>query len=148
MAEPDFMDHDRSRMSIITDWRARDEDLPDVEPGEEFECVIAPQKFVVLHQVRIVNSLPGGDMTLAHLGIGNVKEVPFELNGTDGSVRTYRLKGLDNDTLKKALVKTGAAVATRNTIAIAPGLEVRVVLRNEGRAPAKPRAALLVQEER
>jgi hypothetical protein len=135
------------RLSVITDWRVREDDLPDVAPGEEFEYVIAPQKFVVLHRIRVVSSLPRGDMALIRLEIGMVKDIPFELESTDGPVRTYRLKGLNDDDLKKRLIKTGAAVATKDSIAIAPALEVRTVLRNEGSRPAKPRAALLVQEE-
>jgi hypothetical protein len=129
-----------ARTSVITDWRTSEEDLPDVAPGEEYERVIAPQKFVVLRRIIV------RDMALIHLQIG-VVEVPFELESTDGSVRRYRPKGLDDDALKKRLVATGAAVATSNSIAIAPNLEIRTQLRNEGDAPTKPRAALLVQEE-
>jgi hypothetical protein len=134
------------RMSVITDWRTKEDDLPDVAPGEEYEYVIAPQKFVVLHRIRVVNSLPGGDLTLVRLKIGAIEDVPFELDRVDGLVRTYRLKGLDNEDLKKLLVRTGAA-AMKAAIAIAPALEVRAVLRNEGTRAAKPRAALIVQEE-
>ena len=136
-----------ARISIITDWRIKDSDLPDVAPGDEFERVIAPQKFVVLRRIRVVSVLSGGDMTLVRLEIGVVKDIPFELESTDGLVRTYRLKGLDDEDLKRRLVKTGAAVATKDAIAIAPALEVRTILRNEGIRPAKPIVALLVQEE-
>ena len=129
------------RTSIITDWRTREEDLPDVAPGDEYERVIAPQKFVVLHKILVQG------MVLVRLEIGTVKDVPFELESEDGPKRTYRFKGLADEALKKALVKTGAAVATSDSIAVAPALEVRVFLRNEGATPAKPRAALLVQEE-
>lgn len=129
------------RTSLITDWRTKEGDLPDVAPGDEYERVIAPQKFVVLHRV-VVRGL-----TLVRLEIGAVKNVPFELDGTDGPQHTYRLRGLDDEMLKKSLIKTGAAVAAPQAIAIAPGLEVRAVLRNESDAPAKPRAALVVQEE-
>ena len=130
-----------TRPSIITDGRVREEDLPDVAPGDEYEHVIRPQKFIVLHRIGI------RDMTLVRLEIGKVKDVPFELESTDGPSRTYRLKGLDDSDLKKRLVNTGAAVATINSIAIVPALEVRLFLRNEGDAPAKVRAALFVQEE-
>lgn len=131
-----------ARTSVITDWRVRDEnDLPDVPPGGEYERVIAPQKFVVLRRILV------RDMTLVRLEIGMVKDIPFELESEDGPQRTYRLKGLDDDDLKKRLVKTGAAVATKDSIAIAPAVEVRTILRNEGVAPAKPRAALIVHEE-
>ena len=129
------------RTSLITDWRVRDEStLPDIAPGEEHERVIAPQKFVVLRRVIV------SDLTLIHLQIGAV-EVPFDLEVSDGPLRTYKPKSLDDEALKKCLVAIGAAVATVDSIAIAPGLEVRVLLRNDGQLPAKPRAALLVQEE-
>lgn len=131
----------KPRTSIITDWSVRDEDeLPDVPPGGEHEQAIAPQKFVVLRRIVV------RDLTLVRLQIG-VVEVPFELETTDGPLRTYRPKSLNDDALKKRLVATGAAVATVDSIAIAPGQEVRVLLRNDGQLPAKPRAALLVQEE-
>lgn len=131
------------RTSIITDWRTKESDLPDVAPGDEYERVIAPQKFVVLHRVVVRG------MTLVRLEIGAVKNVPFELDSTDsnGPQRTYRLGGLDDELLKKSLIKTGAAVASAQSLALAPGLEVRAILRNESTAPAKPRAALVVQEE-
>jgi hypothetical protein len=151
------------RVSVITDWRVRDEnELPDLAPGEEYERVIAPQKFVVLH--RIVIRGP----SLIRLRIGAVLDVPFELESEDDTrspgssirdgkiaVRQYRPKELDNgrltsqgyESIKKQLVKAGAAVAGPNAIALAPGLEVWLVLKNEGDAPVKPRAALLVQEE-
>jgi hypothetical protein len=131
-----------TRTSVITDWRVRDEnDLPDVPAGGEYERGIAPQKFVVLRRIIV------RDMTLVRLRIGAVDEVPFELESEDGPQRSYKPKGLDDDTLKKRLIETGAAVATRDSIAIVPGLEVRVLLRNKGDVPAKPRAALLVHEE-
>jgi len=129
-----------TRISVITDWRAKDEDLPDVAPGEEHERVIASQKFIVLHRIRVVG------MALARLKIGPLEDVPFELEKTDGAVRTYRLANLGDETLKRNLVRIGAAAA-KEAIALAPTLEVRVVLRNDGSSPAKPRAALLVQEE-
>jgi len=134
-------------MSVITDWRTKEDDLPDVAPGEEYECMIRPQTFVVLHRIRVVNPLPGGDLTLVRLKIGAVEDVPFELDtSVESLVRTYRLKGLDNEDLKKHLVRIGAAVV-KDAIAIMPMLEVRAVLRNEGTRAAKPRAALIVQEE-
>ncbi len=129
-------------MSVITDWRVRDEsDLPDVPPGGEYERVIAPQKFVVLH--RIIVRGP----SLVRLGIGAVPDVPFELESVDGEVRRYRPKGLYEEAINTQLVKAGAAAASPNAIAILPGLEVRLQLRNEGDTPTKPRAALLVHEE-
>ena len=136
------------RLSVITDWSTKDDDLPDVTPGETFERVIASQKFIVLHRIRVV------DLALDRLEIGVVKDIPFELDSTEGTVRTYRLKGLDDNDLKQRLVRAGAA-AMKDAVAIAPTLEradpvaweVRIVLRNDGSAPAKPRAALIVQEE-
>jgi hypothetical protein len=134
-------------MSIITDWRVRDEaDLPDLQPGEEYECVIAPQKFIVLHRI-IVRGQSLVRLTLVHVQIGTVPDVPFKLDSVDGEVRRYLLTNLDQESLKTLLIKTGAAVAGESAIAIVPGLEVRLQLRNEGNAPIKPRAALLVQEE-
>lgn len=131
-----------ARTAVITDWRVRDEDaLPDVPPGGEYEREIAPQKFVVLRRILV------RDLTLVHLRIGAVDEVPFELESADGSLRTYKPKGLNDEALKKRLVDTGAAAAPQDTIAIAPALEVRLLLRNEGSTPAKPRAALIVYEE-
>lgn len=130
-----------TKTTVITDWRVRNEDkLPDVPPGGHYERVIAPQKFIVLHHVLT------RDMTLVHLDIGMVKDIPFELESEDGPQRIYRLKDLSDD-LKKALIATGAAAAPQNTIAIAPALEVRTILRNDGNASAKPRASLLVYEE-
>ena len=132
----------KSRPSVITDWRVRDEStLPDLLPGDEYERVIASQKFVVLR--RIIVRGP----SLIQLRIGAVSDVPFELESIDGEVRRYRPKDLDQESIKKQLVKGGAAAAGPNTIAIAPGLEVWLRLRNEGDAPTKPRVALLVQEE-
>ena len=130
-----------TQTSVITDWGTRDEDLPDIPPGGEYERVIAPQKFVVLR--RIIARGP----SLVRLRIGDVADVPFELESVDGDVRRYRPKDLDQEPIQKQLVKVGAAAAGPNAIAIAPGLEVWIQLRNEGDAPVKPRAALLVQEE-
>jgi hypothetical protein len=132
------------RTSVITDWRVRDEnDLPDIGPGEECERVIAPQKFVVLYRIIV----RGPWASLVRLQIGAVPDVPFELESVDGEIRHYRPTGLANESIKKQLVKIGAAAATPNAIAIAPGLEVRLHLRNEGARPTKLSAALLVQEE-
>ncbi len=124
--------------TIITDWH--DENLPDISPGEEFEGRAATQKFIVLRRIVV------RDLILVRLQIGTA-EVPFELESTGGDQRHYRLKDLDDAAIKQRLIETGAAVATRDSIAISPGLEIRTVLRNEGSVPAKPRAALIVQEE-
>jgi hypothetical protein len=130
------------RTAIITEPVRSEQDLPDILPGHEYECVIETQKFVVLRRILV------RDLVLVRLEIGNVKDVPFELESKDRAQRNYRLKGLDGEALKKDLVMAGAAVATRDTIAIAPELEVRLLLRNENGVPAKPRAALFVQEEK
>jgi hypothetical protein len=129
-----------ARASAITDWNTREDELPDVEPGAEYERLYASQKFIVLRRVVVRG------MALARLQIGAV-EVPFELESTGDLTRTYRPTGLDEENLKRLLVKAGAAVATKDSIAIAPTLEIRVVLRNDGGAAIKPRAALIVQEE-
>lgn len=131
-----------NRTSIITDWRVRNEEaLPDIPPGGEYECAIAPQKFVVLYRILVQ------ELTLVRLEIGAIDDVPFELESADGPRRSYRLRSLDDDALKKRLVAIGAAVATPDSIALSPGLEVWAHLRNDTAAPAKPRVALLVQEE-
>jgi hypothetical protein len=135
------------RTATITDWRHRDEDLPDVPPGWEYERVITPQKFIVLRRVIVHNY-----MILIRLQIGTA-EVPFELENEDDSQwsergsRIYKPKGLDDKALKKSIVATGAAVATSDSIAIVPGLEIHATLRNDRGIPTKPRASLLVQEE-
>lgn len=130
------------RMSVITDWRFRDvNELPDVLPGAEYERGIASQKFVVLHQIVIRGP------SLISLRIGALSDVPFELVSTDGDIRRYRPKDLDKQFFDRLLVKVGAAAVNPNTIAIPPGMEVWLVLRNDGAAPVKPRAALIVQEE-
>ena len=150
-----------ARTSVITD-RTPEKDLPDVAPGEEAERAIASHKFIVLWRIRV------RDLVLARLRIGEV-EVPFELEKlseaqgqvTDGPLRIYKPRGLDDDALKKKLISTGAAVVAQDAIAVAPALEVpggvvdvdahntqiRVTLRNEGTATVKPRIALVVQEE-
>ena len=130
------------RTSVITDGRTKDEDLPDVAPGEEFEVLITPQKFVVLHRILV------REMTLVHLRIGEV-DVPFARASVGDQVTIYRLGDLAS--LKKQLAEAGAIVAPNNTIAIPPAtdvrVDVRVTLHNHKNTPAKPRAGLFVQEE-
>jgi hypothetical protein len=130
------------RTAIITDWRTRDEDLPDVPPGEEFERVITPQKHVALCRVvvrdlhlisrsqsrRTLRLAPAG--RLVHLEIG-VVTCAFQLESTDGSLRYYR-------------PSSSPAV---DAISVVAGLDVRVFLRNFGDSPAKPRVSLIVREE-
>ena len=119
------------------------EDLPDVLPGHEHQCVIAPQTFVVLRKILV-----GDYLTLVRLEIGAVREVPFELEPSLSYQRSYRLKGLDDEVLKKSLLMIGAAVATKDSIALTPGLEVRMLLRNDRGITTKLRAGLFVQEEK
>lgn len=132
------------RTAIITDWNIRSEkDLPNMLPGHEQECVIAPQTFVVLRKILV-----GDYLALVRLEIGAVREVPFEMEPSLSYQRSYRLKGLDDEALKKSLLMVGAAVATKDTIALAPGLEVRMLLRNDRGITTKLRAGLFVQEEK
>jgi hypothetical protein len=127
--------------SVLTDWRSNEDDLPDVGPGEEHDLFITPQKFVVLHRVLVRER----GLILVRLGIGAVEDVPFERIGTSDTVQVYRAKDLG--TLKRYLADAGAAVVTDNVIAVPPGMDVHLTLRNTGAVPAKPRAALFVQEE-
>jgi hypothetical protein len=131
-----------SMTSVITDWNAREDELPDVAPGDEHERLYRSQMFIVLMRVIVL------DMVLARLQVGSV-EVPFALESTKNAKRTYTLAGLDDDDddLRRRLIEAGARVATKDSIAIMPGIDVRVVLRNDGSTPTKPRVALIVQEE-
>lgn len=129
------------RETVITYWHLREDDLPEVAPGAEYEGRVVPQKFVVLRRILV------HDVVLVHLRIGAADDVPFELESEDGALRTYKPRGLDDAALRKRIVATGAAVATADSIAIPPGMEVRLILRNEGAVPVKPRSALLVHEE-
>jgi hypothetical protein len=126
--------------AVITDWNAREDELPDVAPGDEHERLYRSQTFVVLMRVIVL------DMVLARLQVGPV-EVPFALESTKNAKRTYTPAGLDDDDLRRRLIEAGARVATKDSIAIMPGIDVRVVLRNDGSTPTKPRVALIVQEE-
>lgn len=155
-------DQQAPRMSLITDWRVRDEsELPDIQPGEEYERAIRPQMFVVLHGIVIRGAeqprrpgapvrLVSNGLCLSSLRIGAVLDVPFELDSLDvdslGEIRKYRPK-VSDETIKRLLVKSGAAAAGPSTVAVPPGMEIWLVVRNEGTVPTKPRAALLVQEE-
>jgi hypothetical protein len=134
----------RTRTTTITDWRVRDEDLPDVPPGGEHDRAITPQKHVVLCRIVV------RDLRLVRLQVGEV-EVPFELDSEDGALRTYRpacqRRGVPLSTLIAALVRAGAHPTSSDEIGIPAALDVRVTLRNDTDAPARPRAALLVREE-
>jgi hypothetical protein len=126
--------------SVITDWRTSDEVLPDVAPGKEFERRVTPQKFVVLWRIQVLN------MALVRLEIGTIKGIPFELDRQEGATRVYR-PNVTDESIKKRLIEAGGAVAARDAIAVMPAIDIRVVLRNDGSAPVKPRVALIVQEE-
>lgn len=133
--------------SIITDWRTKDEDaLPELAFGEDYERRITPQMFVVMH--RII--LQGRFLHLVSLRVGALSDVPFELEHEEDGVEVhhYRPKGVNQEPIKQLLVNTGAAAVGSNAIAIPPGMDVLLVVRNGGAEPAKPRAAILVQEER
>lgn len=128
--------------TVITAGRIKDEDLPDLAPGEDYERVIAPQKFVVLHRIIVRGPI------LVNLRIGAVPDVPFELESMDGEVKRYRPKELRARFFDELLAKVGAAAVGQNAVAIPPGMEIRLLLRNMGTNPTKPRSALLVEEER
>lgn len=136
-----------TRTSVITDWRTKDEDLPDLVFGEEYERVITPQLFVVLHRIIV----RGRFLRLRSLRIGALSDVPFELENEleneGGEILHYRPKDLDQEPIKQQLINTGAAAVGPNAVAIPPGMNVLLVLRNESVVPTKPRAALVVQEE-
>ena len=131
-----------SKIKALTNSGVSDADLPALAPGEEYERVITPQKFIILLQIATLN------VDLVRLQIG-VVEVPFELlPNMDGRTKTYRPTGLDSDDLKRRLVGAGATVATSHSIAMAPGLDVRTVVKNAGpMASVKFRVAVVVQEE-
>ena len=126
-----------SRTSVITDWRTRDEDLPDVPPGEDHERVITPQRPVLLRRILVVG------MRLVQLRIG-ATEVPFRLEGCDGRRCTYRPLP-DEEALSR--LRASGARSTPEDVIVPAGMDIRLLLRNDGEAPTKPRAALLVQEE-
>lgn len=124
-----------------TPGRSPGRDLPALAPNDECDHVILPQRFIVLH--RIITHGP----ILVGLTVGACADVPFELESTDGDVRHYRLKDLDVRFFDRALAKVGAAAVDSKAIAIPPGMEVRLQLRNESAGKLKPRAAILVEEE-
>lgn len=106
-------------------------------PGAECEHVITPQKHATLRRVFV------HDVTLVRVQIGRV-EVPFKLDGQEGRRRSYRCDGLLS---LPQLVATGAALEGHDEIALVAGLNVRLLLRNDQEAPAKSRAALLLEEK-
>lgn len=128
------------RTALITDWRAKEHDLPDIDPSKEHDLLITPQQFVVLHYVLVRER----GLVLVRLGIGAVEDLPFELINDGDDAKVYHLKNMG--TRKEDLANTGAAVAADNMVAIPPGLDVHLLLRNERLVPVKPRAALFVQE--
>ena len=126
-----------NRTSVITDWRTRDEDLPDVPPGEDHERVITPQRHVLLRRILVVG------MRLVQLRIG-ATEVPFRLEGCDGRRCGYRPLP-DGEALSR--LRASGARSTSEDVVVPAGMDVRLLLRNDGDAPARPVAALLVLEE-
>src|SRR5580700_7790786 len=108
----------------ITDWRVRDEDLPDIPPGLECQREIAPQKHVVLRQIVVRH------LKLVQLRIGAVYSVPFEICGEDGDLRIYRPTVSDRRTVGH-LAGCGAQVLAPDTIRVVPGMNVELLLRND-----------------
>lgn len=128
-----------ARTVSITDWRIRDEDLPDTLPGWKCERRITPQKHSILRQIAV------RPLKLERLRIGNVSFIPFEICGEDGDLRIYRLAVTEE--VVKRLTSCGAQVVSPNTIRVPAGMDVCLILRNDRPTPAKPRVSLLVQEE-
>lgn len=126
----------------ITDWRVRDEDLPDIPPGLECQREIAPQKHVVLRQIAVRH------LKLVQLRIGAVTFVPFEICGEDGDLRIYRPAIPIDAPIVEYLAGCGAQVLAPDAIRVVAGMDVELLLRNDHSAPAKPRVSLLVQEEK
>jgi hypothetical protein len=138
-----------TRMSVITDWRTKDEELPDLVLDQDYERVIVPQKFCVLHRIIV----RGRWLRLVGLRIAAVANIPFELDSTEAAeaaeaeIHHYRLK-LDPATredLKKCA--PAAAAIGDHALALLPGLYIALQVRNTDAAPTKPRVALVVQEE-
>ena len=128
------------RTVSITDWRVRDEDLPDIPPGRECERRITPQKHSILRQIVIHH------LKLVQIRIGNMHDVPFEICGEDGDLRIYRPAITDAEVVRY-LAGCGAQVVSPNSIRVVAGMDVCLILRNDRTAPAKPRVSLRVQEE-
>jgi hypothetical protein len=127
--------------TAITDWRVHDEnDLPDIAPGEDYERVITPQTFVVLRRILVRDFIP------IRLSIAAIVEVPFELAKADGRLRTYRPVCIDEE-LRGACNRVGLTIRGPDAIAIVPGMDVRIFLRNARTHPAKPRVTLIGDEE-
>jgi hypothetical protein len=126
----------------ITDWRVRDEDLPDIPPGLECQREITPQKHVVLRQIAVRH------LKLVQLRIGAVTFVPFEICGEDGDLRIYRPAIPAGSKVVRSLDDCGARFLAPDAIRVVPGMNVELLLRNDHIAPAKPRVSLLVQEEK
>lgn len=130
-------------MKTVTDWCIPDESLlSDLAPSESCAREITPQKNVVLRKILVPN------FSLIRLGIGEVDEVPFELESADGRLRTYRPAIPSDDPVVSQLDWTGARMVARDAIRVVAGLTVWLILRNDTDAPAKPRASLLVEEEK
>lgn len=121
-------------------------DPPDLLPGEVRVLVLVTQQFSLLQYVLL-----SPDAALTHLQISGVEiscaQVPYAEVPPEDPWQRYRFRGLDDPALRRALITHGAAVAPQDTIAVSPGVEIQLHLRNAGAAPARPRAALLVHEE-
>lgn len=128
------------RTVSLTDWRIRDEDLPEIPPGQECERVITPQRHSVLQQITVI------DLKLERLRIGAIYSVPFEICAEGGAFRSYRPVITDAEVAKR-LADRGIGVVSRSAIRICAGLDVCLILLNDRAAPAKPCVSLLVREE-
>lgn len=119
---------------------------PDLLPGEVRVLALVPPQFSLLQYVLL-----SPDVSLTRLQISGIEiscaQVPYEEVPPGDPWQWYRFRDLDDPALRRALITHGAAVATRDTIAVSPNVEIQVHLRNVGTTPAKPRAALLVHEE-
>jgi hypothetical protein len=131
-----------TRLTTVTDWRVRDEDLPDIPSGFECQREIAPQKHVVLRQIVVRH------LKLVRLRIGAVTFVPFEICGEDGDLRIYRPAIPVDSPIVEYLAGCGARVDGPDAIRVVAGMNVDLLLRNDRTAPTKPRVSLLVQEEK
>lgn len=133
----------KPRTSAITDWRTRDEDLPDVLPDEEYERVITPQRHVVLVQLLVQ------DLRMAKLQIGPIDQIPFEICDESATLRTYRPNlGEIFETVRAHLADIGCFVVAPNAIRVVTGIDVRITVKNLGEVPKKPRVALIVEESK
>jgi hypothetical protein len=120
-----------------------DESLLLLQPNDEVERVIRPQKFVVLHHIRTVK------LNLMKLCIGGVDHVPFAVEYEEDDHIIYKLKDLDDPALKRQLSLSGYPVACLDppSIALPPAIDVYVTLRNYSGIAVPINVALIVQED-